>query len=151
MTATAPSLAPVSAEGRFSRLTQSVRALRTNTALGRLDLWMLVVGGLLMPLGIVFIIAGWLGASRTPLPFEQNDYLISGGVLGLGLVIAGGFLYFGYWQTVRIRESRDQTRELTAAIGRLESLLKLSDVAGGEGAAAGAFVEIGRASCRERV
>src|SRR5205823_14925534 len=100
-----------------------VRGLRTRAGTGRLDRWMLVVGGVLMPLGALLIVLGWVGASRTPLPFEQNDYLISGGLLGLGLLIVGGFVYFGYWQTVRIRESREQTAELTNALGRLETLL----------------------------
>jgi hypothetical protein len=111
------------AASRITRLSTQVRQLRTRAASGNLDRWLLITGGILMPLGIVFILLGWAGASRTPLPFEQNDYLISGGLLGLGLVIAGGFTYFAYWQTVRIRESRVQASELTAAIRRLEGLL----------------------------
>ena len=139
MTTTAPQMT-LTAEGRFARLTAGVRTLRTRASIGRLDVWMLVVGGALMPLGVVFIIRGCMGASHTPLPFEQTPYLISGGLLGLGFVIAGGFLYFGYWQTVRIRESRDQTRELASALGRLENLLKDSGLATAEGAAADSFV-----------
>jgi hypothetical protein len=84
---------------------------------------MLIVGGVLMPLGLLLIILGWVGASRTPLPFEQTPYLISGGILGLALVVAGGFTYFAYWQTLRVRESREQTEAVTAALGRLEALL----------------------------
>jgi hypothetical protein len=57
------------------------------------------------------------------LPFEQNSYLISGGILGLALVFSGGFVYFAYWQTVRIRESREQTTQLTEALARVEALL----------------------------
>jgi hypothetical protein len=112
-----------SATSRIDRLAQQVSALRTRAAAGNLDRWLLIGGGILMPLGIVFILLGWAGASRTPLPFEQNDYIISGGLLGLGFVIAGGFTYFAYWQTVRIRESRVQAAELTGAIKRLEDLL----------------------------
>jgi hypothetical protein len=115
-------------DSRAARLAAQVRALRTRAGSGRLDRWMLVIGGALMPLGALLIVLGWVGASRTPLPFEQNDYLISGGLLGLGLLIAGGFVYFGYWQTLRIRESREQARELTAALGRLETLLTHSGV-----------------------
>jgi hypothetical protein len=121
-----------SAAGRIDRLSDQVRRLRTRASAGHLDRWLLITGGILMPLGVVFILLGWAGASRTPLPFEQNDYLISGGVLGLALVIAGGFTYFAYWQTVRIRESRVQAAELTTAIGRLEALLS-----GGAAAALG--------------
>jgi hypothetical protein len=121
------------ASSRITRLSSQVRQLRTRAAGGNLDRWLLIAGGVLMPLGIVFILLGWAGASRTPLQFEQNDYLISGGLLGLGLVIAGGFTYFAYWQTVRIRESRVQASELTNAIRRLELLL-----GGGATGAAGA-------------
>jgi hypothetical protein len=118
-----------------------VRGLRTRSFVGQLDLWMLVIGSVLMPLGVVLIVLGYIGASHTPLPFEQNDYLISGGILGLSLVIAGGFVYFGYWQTIRVRESREQARELTAALGRVEALLRSNDAIGGSGAATvGTFV-----------
>jgi hypothetical protein len=123
------------AAGRIERLAEQVRQLRTRASTGNLDRWLLIGGGVLMPLGIVFILLGWAGASRTPLPFEQNDYMISGGMLGLGLVIAGGFTYFAYWQTVRIRESRTQASELTAAIGRLESLLSGGAAVGSASAA----------------
>jgi hypothetical protein len=111
------------ASGRISRLSEQVRAVRTRSTGFRFDRLMLIVGGLMMPLGIIFIILGWAGAARTPLPFEQNDYLISGGILGLGLVFAGGFLYFGYWQTVRINESRAQTRQIANSLARVEALL----------------------------
>lgn len=108
---------------RFSRLTEAVAQLRTRAAGGRLDQWMLIIGGVLMPLGILLIILGWVGASHTPFSFEQTPYLISGGILGLALVISGGFVYFAYWQTLRVRESREQAEAVTAALARLESLL----------------------------
>jgi hypothetical protein len=130
------------ANGRIDRLSDQVRRIRTRASAGSLDRYLLVTGGVLMPVGILVIILGWVGASRTPLPFEQNDYLISGGILGLGLVIAGGFTYFAYWQTVRIRESRVQAADLTAAITRLEGLLSggVSAKGGGSVAAKQNFV-----------
>ena len=108
---------------RFGRLTDAVSQLRTRAVGGNLDRWMLIIGGVLMPLGVLLIILGWVGASHTPLQFEQTPYLISGGILGLALVIGGGFTYFAYWQTLRVRESREQTEAITAALARLESLL----------------------------
>jgi hypothetical protein len=102
---------------------------------------MLYVGGVLMPLGVLLIVLGWVGASRTPLVFEQTPYLISGGLLGLGLVIGGGFVYFGYWQSLRIREARQQSRDLAAAVSRLESLLSSNGpVGGGVGGSVGSGV-----------
>ena len=75
-----------------------------------------LVGSLLAPLGLVLILLGWLGAAHTPLVQEQIAYLISGGLLGLALVVLGGFLYFAHWQTELIREIRTNTAEVTAAL-----------------------------------
>lgn len=127
----------VAAQRRFARVAEQVRAIRGRSGT-RPDTWMLYVGGALMPLGILLIVLGWLGAARTPFAFEQTPYLISGGVLGLGLVVSGGFVYFGYWQSLRIRESRQQSLELTAVMSRLESLLTAVGSAAGGGTLAGA-------------
>jgi len=122
--------APDQVSGRAARLAEGMRGLRTHANTHNLERALLVVGGILMPLGVLFIILGWVGASRTPLPFEQNDYLISGGILGLALVVAGGFVYFAYWQTVRIRESRQQAAELNAALHRIEAMLEYVGASG---------------------
>lgn len=111
------------ASGRMTGLAERVHRLRTSASAGGYDRWLLIAGALLMPLGIVLILLGWAGAARTPLQFEQTDYLISGGILGLALVVAGGFTYFAYWQTVRLREARVQAADLARGIGRLETLL----------------------------
>jgi hypothetical protein len=118
------------ATSRLDRLAEQVGRLRTRGT-GNTERWMLIVGGTLMPLGLLAILLGWVGASHTPLPFEQTSYLISGGLLGLGLVVSGGFVYFAYWQTVRIRESREQHRQLVEAVGRLEARLVATEVAAG--------------------
>jgi hypothetical protein len=141
MTTTTPTYGGSAANNRVDRLADQVRSLRTRAASGNLDRWLLIVGGVLMPLGVVLIILGWAGASRTPLPFEQNDYLISGGLLGLALVVSGGFVYFAYWQTVRIRESRTQAADLITAITRLEGL-----VAGGAAVGNGTTAKAGAAT-----
>ena len=84
---------------------------------------LLVAGALLLPIGIITIIVGWYGAAHTFHPYEQNDYLISGGLLGLGLVFIGGFLYFGYWMTRQIRTSTAANQQLLNALGRIEAQL----------------------------
>ncbi len=75
-----------------------------------------LAGSVLAPLGLVLIGLAWLGASRTPLVQEQLAYLISGGLMGLALVVLGGFLYFAHWQTAVLNEVRIQTAEITAAL-----------------------------------
>lgn len=112
-----------SGSSRQERLTARIAALRTRRTGGPSDRWLLVAGGTLMPLGGVLVLLGWAGASRTPLVFEQIPYMISGGLLGLGLVVAGGFVYFAYWQTLMVREQRQARDELASSLRRIEELL----------------------------
>ena len=88
-----------------------------------LETVMLVLGGLLLPIGVITIIIGWYGAAHTPKLYEQNDYLISGGILGLGLVFIGGFLYFGYWVTRQIRTTNTAAQQTLRALSRIETQL----------------------------
>lgn len=106
---------------RQERLRSRVSGLRGRAALG--DRWLLLIGGLLLPLGVLLVLLGWKGAAATPLQFEQTSYLISGGLLGLALVFAGGFLYFGYWLTLLVRETRAGRHDLIAVLSRVEQLL----------------------------
>jgi hypothetical protein len=119
------------ARGPAAQLAERAARLRTRSGPVSLDRWLLTVGGLLLPLGLFVILLGWMGAAHTALVFEQVPYLLSGGLLGLGLVIIGGFVYFAYWQSLLVRESREyyeRTREhdaqLLAALGRIESALR---------------------------
>jgi hypothetical protein len=114
---------PGAAVERQSRLATRVRGLRTRASAGQLDRWLLVIGGVLLPLGVLLILLGWLGASRTILPFEQIPYLVSGGMLGIAFVIIGGFVYFAYWQTLLVRDTRAERQELVDALYRIERLL----------------------------
>ena len=113
---------------RQERLAEQVGDLRARRLLGN-DRWMLVVGGLLLPLGLLLVLLGWWGASHTVFVFEQVPYLLSGGVLGLALVVAGGFVYFAYWLTLLVRENRTGRAELTAVLTRVERLLEDSTAA----------------------
>src|SRR5690242_12642308 len=70
------------------------------------DLVLLVAACILFPLGVALILLGWSGAAHTGKLYDQIDYLISGGLLGLALAGAGGFAYFGYWLSRQLDESR---------------------------------------------
>ena len=78
--------------------------------------------------GLAIIILGWAGASRTVLVAGQIPYLMSGGMLGLAFVFLGGFLYFGYWLAILVRDgaTRMQVEEQSMAELRAE-IAKLSD------------------------
>ena len=57
---------------------------------------LLFAGIVLMPLGLVVVLIGYLGASGTTDFTAQIPYLLSGGVLGLGLTIVGAALFLRY-------------------------------------------------------
>ena len=112
------------AQQRLTRLSERAGALRGRRAgNGVDDRWLLVVGSISMPLGVVLILLGWYGSAQTALPFEQTPYLISGGILGLALVVGGGLLYFAYWLTLLVREGRADRERVAEHQDRLEHLL----------------------------
>ncbi|HET7690783.1 MAG TPA: hypothetical protein VFK41_10410 [Nocardioidaceae bacterium] len=75
-----------------------------------------VAGAILMPTGLTAIILGWYGAANTPYEYDQLSYLVSGGLLGLGLTFMGGFLYFGAWLARIATDQRAASRQLADAI-----------------------------------
>lgn len=120
-TTTSTELAHRSSE-RQARLAAAVRGIRSRASITP-DTWMLRVGGVLLPLGALVILLGWWGAAHTPRLFEQIPYLISGGLLGVAFVVAGGFLFFAYWLTLMVRENRSQAERAVEALGRIEALI----------------------------
>jgi len=125
-TATVPTTEPSTngAGARQQRLAAAVKNLRTRQSLSSIpaDRWVLIAGAIMVPLGIALILLGWYGAAHKALIIQQFPYLISGGILGLGLMITGGLAYFGYWITRLVQENRTHTRDLIAAIDRLAEL-----------------------------
>ncbi len=104
--------------GRYAHLSERAGKLRGKTSTDRSKL-LFVVGGAAMSLGLCMVFLGYMGASHTIYVFEQIPYLISGGILGGCLVIAGGFSYFAFWLT-RLHAEMAQTR---ASNERIEVLL----------------------------
>lgn len=110
------------AGARQARLAASVAGLRRRSTGGvELERVLLIAGSVLLPSGLIVILLGWFGASHTSYSFEQTPYLISGGVLGAAMTVAGGFLYFGYWLTRLVHESRRQRIELSELLTRLDN------------------------------
>jgi len=141
---------PVSqAEARQARLAASVAKIRRSSGFDveRALHW---TGSILFPTGIVVIILGWYGAAHTSYDFEQVPYLISGGILGAALTIVGGFLYFGYWISRLVQESRRERTELAGLLTRLDNRLAILEAVAtgtlpGAGASAGSASLNGRA------
>jgi hypothetical protein len=87
-----------------------------------LQVVLFVAGAVLLPLGLIVIVLGWYGAAHTPYAYDQLSYLVSGGLLGLGLTFCGGFLYFGAWLARIASDQRDSAKRLS------DTLLVLADV-----------------------
>ena len=110
--------------------------------------WLFAVGGALMVAGVVAVLIGYVGTSRTVLVSGQIPYVVSGGLLGVALAFIGGFLYFGHWMALLVREGRERGAEdrndlamLRQAVGDLAASVTvmagaLSAGGGSRGAAA---------------
>ena len=109
------------AQARQARLAASVARLKRRSSGIDTDRLLLLAGSILLPSGLIVILLGWYGASHTSYDFEQTSYVISGGLLGAGMTVAGGFLYFGYWLTRLVHEGRRQRVELSELLVRLDN------------------------------
>ncbi len=122
------------AAGRDQRFAEGIRNLRAGAAAFRVDERILMVlGGVLIPLGILVILLGWWGAARSPYVFDQIPYVISGGLLGVGMVVLGGFLYFTHWLTELVKDNRRQSAAVLAALDLLEERVAALSGAGASG------------------
>jgi hypothetical protein len=105
MTATASSKHGLSA--REERLVRLLERASASSRFSFSERWLFALGGAAVIAGFVLVVIGWAGASDTVLVAGQIPYLISGGLIGLGLIFVGGFLYFGRWMAVLTRENRE--------------------------------------------
>ena len=110
--------AETNAVGRLDKLGDAVSKIRGGRRID-IDRAQLIGGGALAVLGLVAIIVGWMGAANTGFEFEQIPYLISGGMLGLALCFLGGFVYFAYWITRLVRESRTQSERAAEILDQI--------------------------------
>ena len=96
-----------SMEDREQKLSEGAENLSgKKPSILRNERFLLVVAGSLMTAGIALILLGWAGAAHTTVLEEQIPYVISGGLLGVALTIAGALCFFSHWVTVLIRENR---------------------------------------------
>ena len=145
-TADAPMAAPTERSGsrRVAGRLGDIRSLlarrdrdRGGSVLDRMDRLLSLAGSVVLPLGLVAIFLGWYGAARTPLLFEQIPYLISGGLLGVGLMLGGGMLFFGSWLARMAEQDRRTSQELMVALGDLRDAVLTSSVSAAEASATG--------------
>lgn len=121
--ASAPATPPSTRLEDFEREVAELRAAGGSAAR---ESRMLLLGVIGLVAGIVLVAIGWFGASGTAALNDQISYLISGGLLGLGISMVGGALYLRYstgrllrfWLIRLIHEQRAQTDRIVEAIER---------------------------------
>jgi hypothetical protein len=102
---------------------------RRATNLDLRNTWQVLAGAILLPLGIAVILLGWNGAAHGRVDQQQIPYVISGGLLGLAVVIIGCFFYWAHWlyrlydqadlrHEEMMREQREMMRALLEALGQ---------------------------------
>jgi len=124
VTITQPDLTELEgAEARHTRLMAAVRGLGTRSGGSERARVLLILGGVLVPLGLALILLGWSGAAHTTDLFEQIPYVISGGLLGLALIISGGVCYLAFWLTQLVYATRRDAADTRAALERIEQAL----------------------------
>ncbi|HEY2430216.1 MAG TPA: hypothetical protein VGI06_14855, partial [Acidimicrobiales bacterium] len=117
-------LAGEAPEDRQARLVSTLSRARGRSGVMVTERWLFSLGGALAVAGIALVVVGWVGTSRTVLVAGQIPYVVSGGLLGLGLIFLGGFLYFGYWLALLVRDGRRRADEDRSDLGSVIQSLK---------------------------
>jgi hypothetical protein len=113
------------------RLEAGVQALRVPEPRTDRESLLMKVGVAVVVIGAACIGLGWWGASGTANLAEQIPYLISGGLFGVALVVAGTGLVmrysmarlFRFWLARLLAEHSLQTDRTVDALGRLEQVM----------------------------
>jgi hypothetical protein len=114
---------------RRARFREAISTIATRSTADDLIRWMLVPASIALLLGFNLMLFGWIGAAHTHREIEQIPYLISGGLVGLALVIVGALLLASTFWVAVMRKSRDEAderadarlRELEARIAELQA------------------------------
>ena len=107
--------------------------LKRAEPLRRIDQVMEIVGIALLPVGLTALLVGWLGVASNGLVFLQLPYVVSGGMLGVGLLFASGTIYLASWISRTSAVQRRQQEELLTAVRQLQQTMTVLPIAGATG------------------
>jgi hypothetical protein len=112
---------------RLQRLAAVVDRARPGRSGRNVRKWLETIGMSAMVFGFVCILLGWYGASHSPYLYQEVPYLISGGLLGVALVIGGGVLVRCGWSMRQVEEDRRNALAIVRSVDRLERILRSLD------------------------
>jgi hypothetical protein len=106
---------------RRARFRAAVLRLSERARTTELLKMLLLPGAFFAIAGFVFMFLGWYGAARTPRAIEQMPYLLSGGLIGLGMVFVGGLLLASaFWMGMLQKFSEEADARTERRIAELE-------------------------------
>lgn len=131
-TSTSPSTAPSTSPStpvptRLQRLGAAIDRARPSRSGRNIRKWMEMIGMALIVFGFVCILLGWYGAAHSPYLYQEVPYLISGGLLGVALVIGGGIFVRSAWSMRQVEEDRRNALAIVRSVDRLERILRSLD------------------------
>ncbi len=114
------------------RLEAGVAELHVPQPSADAEAWLLKLGLVLPAIGLVMVLVAYWTTSGTALLNEQIPMLISGALLGLGVVMCGLGLYlrfslarlFRFWAARQVLEQQAQTDRIVEALARVEDALR---------------------------
>lgn len=112
---------------RLQRLAAVVDRARPGRSGRNVRKWLETVGMCLIVFGFVCILLGWYGAAHSPYLYQEVPYLISGGLLGVALVIGGGVLVHCAWCMRKVEEDRRNALAIVRSVDRLERIMRNLD------------------------
>ncbi len=114
---------------RLQRLAAAIDRARPSRSGRNIRKWMETIGMVLIVFGFVCIVLGWYGAAHSPYLYQEVPYLISGGLLGVALVIGGGIFVRIAWSMRQVEEDRRNALAIVRSVDRLERILRSLDQA----------------------
>jgi hypothetical protein len=112
---------------RLRRLGVAIDRARPSRSGRNIRKWMEMIGMALIVFGFVCILLGWYGAAHSPYLYQEVPYLISGGLLGVALVIGGGIFVRSAWSMRQVEEDRRNALAIVRSVDRLERILRSLD------------------------
>jgi hypothetical protein len=82
-----------------------------------------VIGWVLLGVAAIFILAGWIGVSGTPVVAKQIPYVVSGGIAGVFLAIFGAY----FLATEELRKDSGRLDRLERMVNELHEVLLTRD------------------------
>lgn len=117
----------------MARQDLDAESLEEPQKLRRIDQVMELAAIAMFPLGLTALLLGWFGVASNGHVFLQLPYLVSGGLLGVGLLVVGGLLYLASWVSRTSAAQRRQNDQLLAAVTSLQRTVAASSVANAQG------------------